>query len=106
MNEAAYAYHRHCLGADGEINRKFLSAMEFVADELYDEGVKTNPSVKPEQIKTKILERRYALQYKLDNTNLRKGCESKDSKMALAHYNEFSRFDRAQIGDFIAEQTH
>jgi hypothetical protein len=104
MNEAAFAYHRHCL-SDEEINRTFLSTMDFVADELFDEGVKTNPSVKPDEIKTKILERRYALQYKLDNAHMKKGCQSKDSRMGQAHYNEFSHFDRAQIGDFITERT-
>ena len=105
MNEMAFAYHRHCMGGDGGINAKFLSTMEFVADALYDESLKTNPSIRPDYIKKKILERRYNIQYKLDKDNLRNGCQSGDSQTALAHYNEFSRFSRAQIGDFIVERT-
>ncbi len=105
MNEMAFAYHRHCLSDDGGLNAKFLSTMEFVADALYDESLKTNPSIRPDYIKKKILERRYNIQYKLDKDNLQNGCQSGDSQTALAHYNEFSHFSRAQIGDLITERT-
>ncbi len=105
MNEAAYAYHRHCLSAEGEINKTFLRTMELVADELFDEGVKTNPSVKPEYIKARILERRYGLQYQFDSANIKEGCRSQDSERANAHYTEFSRFDRTQISHFISKET-
>jgi hypothetical protein len=105
LNEAAFAYHRHCLSASEGLNETFLNTMEFVADELLDEGIKENPSIKPEQIRAKILERRYNLQYKFDNANMREGCFSKDSELAKTHYSEFSRFDRKQIENFITENT-
>ncbi len=105
LNEAAFAYHRHCLSAGEDINSKFLSTRKFAADELLAESIKENPDIKPEQIQTKILERRYKLQYKLDNANMKEGCLSKDSELAKAHYIEFSRFNRVQIEKFITQQT-
>ncbi len=33
LNEAAFAYHRHCLNRTENINETFLRTLEFVADE-------------------------------------------------------------------------
>lgn len=74
MNEAAFAYHRHCLSRSGGINETFLRTLEFVADELFTEAKKEDPKTNPEYIKTKILERRYNIQYKLDHANMKEGC--------------------------------
>lgn len=79
--------------------------MESVADKLFDESIQSNPSIMPEQIKAKILERRYNLQYRFDNANMREGCSSNDSLMAKSHYIEFSRYDRSQIDEFISSQA-
>lgn len=105
LNEAAFAYQRHCLGRSEEIDQTFLKAMEFVADELFSEGIKNSPNVKPEYIKAKILERRYNIQYQLDNANIKEGCMSANSQLAQSHYKEFSRFNTAQVKQFIDEQT-
>lgn len=79
--------------------------MEYVADELFAEAIRDNPGIKPEQIKAKILERRYNLQYRFDNANMKEGCASQDSELARAHYTEFSRFNQAEISHFIDVQT-
>jgi hypothetical protein len=71
----------------------------------FTEAIRDNPGIKPEQIKAKILERRYNLQYRLDNANMKEGCSSKDSQLAKTHYVEFSRFDNGEIIRFIDEKT-
>ena len=71
FNEAAFAYHRHCLSVSDAINPKFLRTLELVADALFDEMQKEHPRMKPEYIKAKILERRYNIQYKLDHANIK-----------------------------------
>jgi hypothetical protein len=105
LNEAAFAYHRHCVSSSEQLNPKFLKTMEFVADELYTQAEKNNPTIKPEHIKGKILERRYKLQYSLDSENIKSGCGSGDSNLAKAHYVEFSRYDIPDIRLFIDENT-
>jgi hypothetical protein len=105
FNEAAFAYHRHCLGRTEPINRNFVKAMDMVAADLYEEGVRNNPDLKPEQISSKILERKYNLQYKLDNTNMKEGCLSKDSEAAKTHYRDISRYSEAEIISLIDQKT-
>ncbi len=73
QNEAAFAYHRHCLSPDKNINDTFLGTLTFVADELLAEVVKSAPNRDPEHIKAKILERRYNIQYKLDHAHMEVG---------------------------------
>ncbi|MGB4107028.1 MAG: hypothetical protein WBK55_04460 [Alphaproteobacteria bacterium] len=105
MNEAAFAYHRHCVGPKPVIDRSFVKTMKLVADELLAKAIVDNPQAKPEEIKSTIMERRYDLQYKLDTASMQDGCNSRDALIAKAHYEEFSRFDVNQINLFIEEQT-
>ena len=105
MNESAFAYHRHCLSQTEELNATFLRTLEFVADELFDEAKKNDPKMNPEHIKTKILERRYNIQYRLDHANMKDGCYSQASMTAKEHYQEFSNYNTSQIRKFIDEQT-
>lgn len=105
MNEAAFAYHRHCLSRSGNINETFLRTLEFVADELFAEAVKNMPGTDPEYIKTKILERRYNLQYRLDQANIKEGCNSHPSIIAKQHYQELSNVKKSDVRKFIDEQT-
>ena len=83
MNEAAFAYHRHCLSQTESINATFLKTFEMVADELFAEARKNEPNIDPKYIKAKILERRYNAQYKLDHANIREGCHSQASIEAI-----------------------
>ena len=105
LNEAAFAYHRHCLERTDNINVNFLSTLEFVADELLAESIKTTPHMAPEDIVKKIVGRRDSIQYTLDLTNMKKGCHTSATEEAKAHYEEFSRYKRAEIIKFINEQT-
>ena len=105
MNESAFAYHRHCLSRTDGINETFLRTLEFVADELFAEAKKNEPKANPEYIKTKILERRYNIQYRLDHANMKEGCYSQASITAKEHYQEFSNYNTSQIRKFIDEQT-
>ena len=105
MNEASFAYHRHCLSQAEAINPTFLKTLEFVADELFAESKKDNPKMKPEYIKTKILERRYNIQYRLDHANMKEGCYSQASLTAKEHYQEFSNYKISDIRKFIDEKT-
>lgn len=105
MNEAAFAYHRHCLSKSDAINGTFLRTLEFVADELFAEAKKNKPKTDPEYIKTKILERRYNIQYRLDHANMNEGCYSQASLTAKEHYQEFSNYKKSEIRKFINEQT-
>ncbi|MAI62918.1 MAG: hypothetical protein CBB87_10640 [Micavibrio sp. TMED27] len=105
INESAFAYHRHCLSQTEELNTTFLQTLEFVADELFDEAKKNEPKTKPEYIKTKILERRYNIQYRLDHANMKDGCYSQASLKAKEHYQEFSNYNTSQIRKFIDERT-
>lgn len=100
MNEADFAYQRHCLNNSKGINKKFIETLDYVADELLAEATKENPSIDPEYIKAKILERRYNLQYKLDHENMMNGCNTSATDMAKAHYEEFSRYNRQEIHEF------
>ncbi len=105
LNESAYAYHRHCLSPNEQLNETFLKTLTFVADELLDETVKNSPQKHPEYIKNKILERRSNIQYKLDNAHVKLGCNSPAIEEAKVHYEEFSRYSTSEISDFIDEQT-
>ena len=105
MNEMAFAYHRHCLSRTENINETFLKALEFVADELFEEAKKDDPGINPEYIKNKLLERRYNIQYRLDYNNMKEGCYSKASMVAKEHYQEFSNYNKSEIREFIDEQT-
>jgi len=105
MNEMAFAYHRHCLSRSDNINETFLRTLELVADELFAEAKKNEPKTDPEYIKTKILERRYNLQYRLDNANIKEGCYSQASIAAKKHYQEFNNYKKSEIRKFIDEQT-
>lgn len=105
MNEAAFAYHRHCLRTSEEINTTFLKTLEFVADELFAQAKKDDPGISPEYIKTKLLERRYNLQYRLDHENMKEGCHTPATDMAKAHYEEFSRYNKKEIRNFIDKHT-
>jgi len=105
MNEAAFAYHRHCLYPSVEINQKFLNTLEFVADELFAAGIKNDPKMNSDYIKSRILERRYNIQYGLDQANMQNGCNTPETDVAKAHYEEFSRYHRKEIIKFIAQQT-
>lgn len=105
LNEAAFAYHRHCLAPQDQLNDAFLTTLRFVADELYAETMKNSPKISTEYLKDKILERRHAIQYNLDNTNIDQGCNTAATAEAKAHYEEFSRYNNKEIGHFIDEQT-
>lgn len=105
MNEGAFAYHRHCLGSTGAINPTFLKMFEFVADEFLTESIKDNPNMKPEKIQSKILERRYKIQYGLDRANMRDGCSSMASMRSKDHYQNFSNYTLSEIRAFIDEST-
>ena len=105
MNESAFAYHRHCLSRTEDINETFLRTLEFVADELFAEAKKEEPKTNPEYIKTKILERRYNIQYRLDHANMKEGCYSEASEIAKEHYQEFSNHNKSEIRKFIDERT-
>lgn len=105
MNESAFAYHRHCLNRTEKINTTFLKTLEFVADELFETARENTPRENPEHIKTKILERRYNIQYRLDHANIKEGCYTQASLMAKEHYQEFSNYDISEIRKFIDEQT-
>jgi len=104
MNESAFAYHRHCLSQAEGINETFLRTLEFVADELFAEVKKSEPKIDPEYIKTKILERRYNIQYRLDHINIKEGCYSKAAMIAREQYQEFSNHKKSEILKFIDEQ--
>lgn len=105
LNEAAFAYHRHCLSQEEGLNAVFLNNLEFVADELFAEIQKSDVRLKPDYIKTKILQRRYNIQYKLDRAHMVEGCYSPAIKTAKEHYIEFSRFGRSEVSKFIDEKT-
>lgn len=106
MNEAAFAYHRHCLSTSEDINPKFLKTLDVVADELFKQAQIDEPDMmSAEYIKTKILERRYNLQYKLDHAHIKRGCHSQSVGLAKAHYEEFSQFSIREVHIFIDEQT-
>ena len=105
LNEGAFAYHRHCLSTTGAINPVFLKTLEFVADELFAESIKDNPTMNPDHIKAKILERRYKIQYGLDRANINEGCYSQASLRAKKHYHEFGQYDQLAIRKFIDEKT-
>lgn len=105
MNEAALAYHRHCLSRTEKINKTFLSTLEFVADELLAQAEKDDPQMDLDYIKGKILQRRYNIQYKLDYTHMKDGCSSTAINMAKTHYQEFSRYNRQEISQFINDST-
>ena len=105
LNEAASAYQRHCGNPGSKVDKTFLDTMKFITDELSAQDIKENPGLETKFIQSKILERRDNLQYRLDSANIKEGCGSKDSAMAKAHYEEFSRFDREQINQFIDAQT-
>lgn len=104
LNEAAFAYHRHCLSRSENINETFLEMLEYVADELFAEAKKDDPGMDTEYIKTKILERRYNLQYRLDHENMKNGCYTPATEMAKAHYEEFSHYNSQKISAFIQKQ--
>lgn len=106
LNERAFAYHRHCLSRAERINPKFLKTFEFVADELFEEAQKNEPNTKPEYIKTKIIERRYNIQYGLDHAHIQHGCHTQDIEIAKAHYEEFSRYNIQEIRDFIDKEAN
>ena len=104
MNEAAFAYHRHCLNSEqGGINENFLRTLEFVADELFAEAVKNAPQTDTEYIKSKILKRRYNIQYNLDHAHMKEGCNSSNIDMAREHYKKFSQFNIMEVKKYIDE---
>lgn len=105
LNEAGFAYHRHCLGANKPINAQFSNTLEFIEGELLIEALKNNPKASPASIKTKISERRYNLQYKLDSANIKKGCHSPASLQAREHYQNFSTYKKSKIRTIIDGQT-
>ncbi|NCT40570.1 MAG: hypothetical protein GW778_02775 [Alphaproteobacteria bacterium] len=79
--------------------------MEYVADAFLDESVKDNPSMQPQYIQNQILQRRYEIQYRLDNANINEGCYSKASLAAKTHYQEFSRYSLSDIRAFIDQNS-
>ena len=105
MNETAFAYHRHCLSPDKNINDNFLGTLTFVADELLAEAAKNSPQRDPEHIKNQILERRYNIQYNLDHIQIKKGCNTPAIDEARVHYEEFSLYSKTEISHFINEET-
>lgn len=106
MNEMAFAYHRHCLSPTQGINDVFLTTFNYVANELFAEAQKDKPNTSPQYIQTKILERRYNLQYRLDYQNIKNGCNTAEANMAKSHYEEFSRYSILELQKFINEKTN
>lgn len=105
LNEAAFAYHRHCLSTTEGLNHTFLRTLEFVTDELFSEAKKNDPEVNPDYIKAKILERRYNEQYRLDHAHIKEGCSSQAAIIARQHYQEFSKHNESAIRKLVDEQT-
>lgn len=106
MNEMAFAYHRHCLSPEQGINEVFLTTLNYVANELFAEAQRDQPNTDPKYIQTKILERRYNLQYRLDNQSIKNGCNTAQTEMAKAHYEEFSHYSVREVQKFIDENTN
>lgn len=104
LNEAAFAYQRHCLG-NTSMDPTFLHTLEFVADALFDVAKEEDPKASDAYLKSEIMDRRDKLQYALDLANMKDGCGTPDSKLAEAHYREFSRYTIADIDHFIREKT-
>lgn len=75
--------------------------MKLVADNLLAEGMRDNPRTSPQEIKSKILERRDTMQLKLDTTGMKEGCYSKNLETASAHYRQLSSFSEADVNRFI-----
>lgn len=105
LNEAAFAYHRHCLSTTEGLNHTFLRTLEFVTDELFVEAQKNDPAVNPDYIKAKILERRYNEQYRLDHAHIKEGCNSQASIIAKQHYQEFSKYNETEIRKLIYDRA-
>ena len=105
LNEAALAYHRHCLSQGESVNQNFINAMSRVTDNLYATTASSDPRLTHEQINGKILERRYKLQYQLDNANMKEGCQTKSSRVAEQHYRQLSGYSEADINRFIEQRT-
>ncbi len=105
LNEAGYAYHRHCLSSSEGINDTFSETRDFVVKELIAEAVNQQLHANKESAGRKMLELQYELQYKLDRANMADGCYSKNSMVAREHYQEFSHMDKAEILMFIDQQA-
>lgn len=105
LNEAAFAYHRHCLSTSQNISPQFMEVLDFVANELFAEARNESPGLDPRYIRSKILERRYRIQYKLDSDHIKEGCHSAATDMAQSHYEAFSNYSRQDIEGFIERET-
>ena len=106
INEAAFAYHRHCLNSENSgINVNFIRTSELVADALFADAVRKAPQADAQHIKAKILERRYNIQYKLDHVHMKEGCHSSSVKAARDHYEKFSKLNINEVKKYIEEQT-
>ena len=105
MNEAAFAYHRHCVGPNEKINSKFLRGLEFVADELYEAVQEDEPEMSTEFIKSRIMERRYSIQYSFDRAHIQGGCGSREYAKAKPHYEDFSTFSVSEIRKIVRRET-
>jgi len=105
LNEAAYADHRHCVSETEAINDRFMKTVDFITDELLIEVQKEDPRRNEEFLRSRILERRYDLQYKLDLAHMNEGCSSPSSKQAQVHYNDFSRYSSSDVRQIIKERT-
>lgn len=101
LNEAAFAYHRHCIGQSEKLNSKFLRGMEVVADELYEAVLEDEPKMSTEFIKSRIIERRYSIQYRYDQAHIQYGCVATQYAKAREHYEEFSNLNISEIRKII-----
>lgn len=105
MNEAAFAYHRHCLSTGGAIDETFLKSRDLVFQELLQEALADNPTMSPNYVRAKTMERQYNLQYRLDWANKNDGCYSKNAFIAKEHYQKLSNLEQAEILQYIDQQT-
>ncbi len=105
LNEAAFAYHRHCLAPAEKISPAFLKTLEIVADELFAQAIEDDPRISPKYIKTKILERRYNLQYSFDYNHMQEGCLPASIAEAKKHYQQLSSYNKTEVHNFIDEQA-
>lgn len=105
LNDAAFAYQRHCLSDDGAVSQAFLRTFEFVAEELLAEAKKVNPRLDPISIKDRMQKRQESILYELDFTYMKQGCGTQAAKTASAHYERFSGLSREDVARFIDANT-
>ncbi len=104
-NEAALAYHRHCLSSLESVDQSFMRTLAFVENALLEQGIKDNPSISSQDIRDQIMERRYNIQYSLDHAHSKDGCGAAHVVLAQKHYEMFSRYDHADIAAYIAGKS-